>query len=66
MGVEVMECGRVAVIARAFGIRHIAFRVVDDAPYETCVVQPQTARVTGLFTVSFLPNLAPLQTPASP
>ena len=64
MDVEEMESGHVAALARAYGIRYIAFRVVSDAPYEGVPFYPQAARATGLFTVNFLENLPAL--PAQP
>ncbi len=60
MDVEEMESGHVAAIARAYGIRFIAFRVVSDAPYEGVPFHPLAARVTALFTLNFLENLPPL------
>ncbi len=60
MDVEEMESGHVAALARAYGIRYIAFRVVSDAPYDGVPFYAQAARATGLFTVNFLENLPPL------
>ncbi|MBS0633535.1 MAG: 5'-methylthioadenosine/S-adenosylhomocysteine nucleosidase [Verrucomicrobia bacterium] len=62
MDVEEMESGHVAALAHAYGIRYIAFRVVSDAPYDGVPFYAQAARATGIFTVNFLENLAPLTT----
>ncbi len=63
MDVEEMESGHVAAVARAYGIRYIAFRVVSDAPYEGVPFNASAARATGLFTLNFLENLPPLAMP---
>jgi adenosylhomocysteine nucleosidase len=48
MDVEEMESGPAAAIARAFGVRYIAFRVVSDAPYAGIRFQESAAKATGL------------------
>lgn len=60
MDVEEMESAHVAALAHAFGIRYVSFRVVSDAPYEGVPFYAMAARATGLFTINFLENLAPL------
>jgi len=60
LDVEEMESGHVAALARACGVRYLAFRVVSDAPYDGVPFDPQAARATCLFTVNFLQNLPPL------
>ncbi|MFI5336002.1 MAG: hypothetical protein ACHQ5A_04415 [Opitutales bacterium] len=60
MDVEEMESGHVAALARAYGVRYIAFRVVSDAPYDGLEFDPSAARTTALFTLAFLENLPAL------
>jgi adenosylhomocysteine nucleosidase len=60
MDVEEMESGPVAAIARAFGVRYIAFRVVSDAPYARIRFQESAAKATSLFTIAYLKNLPAL------
>lgn len=66
LDVEEMESAHVAALARAYGIRYIAFRVVSDAPYDGIEFQPEAARVTGRFTVRFVTGLPAFPAPSTP